>query len=107
MRRFHIALGVASIEGSVADYSRRLGCPPEVVVPGQYALWRTNALNFSIRSVAPAEAGKMRHLGWEDAGCQDFTSETDTNGILWEHFSAAVQAAEIETEWPGKARSKA
>jgi hypothetical protein len=105
MRRFHIALGVASVDGSVADYSRRLGGPPEVVVPGEYALWRAAALNFSIRRVAVAEAGQLRHLGWEDAECQAVTSEADANGIVWEHFSAALQAAEIDAEWPGQARS--
>lgn len=101
MRRIHIALGVADIAASVADYTRRLGAAPVVVVAGEYALWRTEALNLSIRRVEGAAVGSLRHLGWEDAACEAFTVETDTNGIAWERFSAAQQAGEIRATWPG------
>ena len=100
MRRFHIAIGVTDIEKSVADYAERLGAPPVVVVPGEYALWRTEQLNFSIRKVESEEAGKVRHLGWESADAPGFTVDTDCNGIFWENFSAEQQAKEIQEIWP-------
>ncbi len=65
-RRFHLALGVADLAVLIADYSARLGMEPECVVPGEYALWRTEGLHVSIRVVRAAEAGQLRHLGWEE-----------------------------------------
>ncbi len=100
MRKFHIAIGVADIERSVADYSERLRASPVVVVPGEYALWRTEHLNVSIRKVESEEAGKVRHLGWESEHAPGFTTDTDCNGILWENFSAEQQANEIQEIWP-------
>lgn len=99
MKRFHIAIGVTSIEASVADYTRRLGCEPCVVVPDQYALWRTETVNFSIRKTGERPA--LRHLGWEDPEAQSFSIETDPNGIAWERFSAEQQDQEIESIGPG------
>lgn len=96
MKKIHIAIGTSNIEASVEDYSARFGRSPEVVIPGQYALWRTECVNFSVRKVSSPESGQLRHLGWEDAACQTFTAETDVNGIVWEHFSAELQAKEIE-----------
>lgn len=96
-QRFHLALGVADIAASVLDYSARLGCDPEVVVEGEYALWRTQGLNVSIRR---SETIGMRHVGWEDDSASDFSRETDGNGISWEHFSAALQREEINRIWP-------
>lgn len=96
-QRFHLALGVADIAASVRDYSARLGCEPEVVVEGEYALWRTQALNVSIRR---SEVTGMRHVGWEDDSASDFSREADGNGIVWEHFSAALQRDEISRIWP-------
>ncbi|KAF0190698.1 MAG: hypothetical protein FD165_2486 [Gammaproteobacteria bacterium] len=100
MRKLHIALGTADINASVADYSARLGCAPEVVVPNEYALWRTDTVNFSVRKVPAGESGQLRHLGWEDAACGGYRTDTDVNGILWEHFSAEQQASEIRDIWP-------
>jgi hypothetical protein len=40
-------------------------------------------------------------LGWEDPEALEFTSTTDVNDIVWEHFSAEQQAEEIEKTWPG------
>jgi hypothetical protein len=98
--KFHIALSVADLDASITDYSLRLGCSPCVVVPHEYALWRTDTLNFSIRETA--EAGdKLRHLGWEDSTAESFTQDTDVNGIPWERFAASQQQAEIESLWPG------
>ena len=99
MKRFHIAIGVSDISRSVDDYTRRLGCSPSVVVPDEYALWRTSTINLSIRRTSEA-VGMLRHLGWEDPSAQDFATERDVNGILWEHFSAEQQAREIFETWP-------
>lgn len=98
-RRFHIALGVANLAASIADYSARLGIEPECVEPGEYALWRTEALNLSIRVVAAGEAGQLRHLGWEEPKTAAMESSVDVNGILWEQFSCAAQRQEIEALW--------
>lgn len=100
MRKVHIAIGVLDIEASVQDYSIRFGRNPEVVVPNEYALWRIDSLNFSIRKVASRESALLRHLGWEDTSCKTLTTETDVNGILWEHFSPEQQAQEINEIWP-------
>lgn len=100
MKRFHVAIGVTDIEKSVRDYSRRLGSEPCVVVPDEYALWRTETLNFSIRKTSETPA--LRHLGWEDPEAPDFSVETDENGIAWERFSAEQQDREIDSIWPRK-----
>ncbi len=94
MKRFHIALAVADLEASIEDYSRRLGQPPSVVVPRQYAMWRTGLLNFSINE-QPARAGQLRHVGFEDDTVQGYSSSVDVNGLEWELFSAAEQDRRI------------
>ena len=101
MKKLHIALSVSNVEKSVLDYSVRLGKEADLVIPGEYALWRTETLNLSIRRVSDKESGTLRHLGWENAEAKAFTAETDCNGILWEEFTAHQQAAEIEKAWPG------
>jgi hypothetical protein len=100
--KFHIAIGVANLEASIEDYSRRLRCRPCTVIPHAYALWRTDTLNFSIRCI-PEEAGSLRHLGWEDQSAPSFSKETDVNGIPWERFAAHHQEAEIRAAWPESA----
>ena len=65
MKRFHIALAVRDLSASIADYSLRLGQAPQAVVPGKYAMWRTELLNFSINEM-PERAGELRHVGFED-----------------------------------------
>ncbi|MCP1675506.1 catechol 2,3-dioxygenase-like lactoylglutathione lyase family enzyme [Natronocella acetinitrilica] len=99
MRRFHIAIGVADIAASVEDYTQRLGQEPVLVIAGEYALWRTDRLNLSIR-YAPAAPGELRHLGWEDPQAETLSIEHDVNGLVWERFSAHDQAAEIAAIWP-------
>src|SRR5579883_1049160 len=47
MRRFHIALAVADLKASIADYTQRLGVAPTAVVPGKYALFRIESQLFS------------------------------------------------------------
>jgi catechol 2,3-dioxygenase-like lactoylglutathione lyase family enzyme len=93
MKRFHIALAVRDLDESIQDYSHRLGQPPAAVVPGAYAMWRTELLNFSINQ-SPARAGELRHIGFED-DAPEYSSSTDCNGLLWEAFSAQEQDRRI------------
>lgn len=97
-QRLHIALSVTDIGASVKDYSRRLAAEPCTVVSGEYALWRTETMNFSIRQ--SEAAGVLRHLGFEDAAADAFTEDTDCNGLVWERFTAQQQAQEINDLWP-------
>lgn len=99
MKRFHLALSVANVERSIAEYTERLSVAPEVVVPGEYALWRTVSLNFSIRR-SNEPSGTLRHVGWEDSKAAGFTVERDVNGIAWERFNPEAQAEEIRRLWP-------
>jgi hypothetical protein len=107
MKRIHLALSTQDVAASVADYSARLGCQPEVVIEGVYALWRTDTVNFSIRRVDGAAPGQLRHLGWEDDGTESFTTEVDVNGIPWERFAAHHQVMEIHAAWPGAGQGEA
>ena len=94
MKRFHIALAVANLDNSIADYSLRLGEEPTVVVSDKYAMWRTDTLNFSINQI-PDRAGQLRHVGFEDESIQGFSSDYDTNGLEWELFSPQAQDQKI------------
>lgn len=104
MKKFHIAIGVAHIEASVEEYSERLQAQPTVVVPGEYALWRTAHLNFSIRKVELSQVGQMRHIGWEDPNAPVFSSQADANGVIWECFTLQQQLDEIALAWPGSVK---
>ncbi|HEV8116361.1 MAG TPA: VOC family protein [Acidimicrobiales bacterium] len=95
MRRIHIALAVDDLQRSIDDYSERLGAEAAVIVPGRYALWRTPEVNLSV-SLRPGGAERLRHLGFEDDEADAATETSDVNGIVWEHFTAAQQASEIE-----------
>ena len=99
MKRFHLALGVSDVESSADDSSQRLGCRPGLLIFGEYALWRTDAVNLSIRKVSHEEGKALRHLGWEDPLSPTFPAERDVNGILRERFTADQQAAEIRQTW--------
>ncbi|HKO93735.1 MAG TPA: VOC family protein [Polyangiaceae bacterium] len=97
--KVHLAVAVADIEKSVEEYSQLLGARPVVVVPGQYALWRTAELNFSIRHTKEA-AGTVRHVGFERDDAREFTKHVDANGLVWESFNRFDQAKEIAALWP-------
>lgn len=101
MQRLHLAISTDNIDGSVEDYSTRFGRTPDVVVEGEYALWRTATLNVSLRQDKSCAPGSLRHLGWEDPDAEAFTLDTDVNGIVWERFNAGQQADEINLTWPG------
>lgn len=98
-KKFHIAIAVTDIGAAVQEYSRRLGAAPTLVVADEYALWRTETLNFSIRKTTDAP-GAVRHVGWEDPTAIGFTRETDANGLLWERFTEQDQQEEITRLWP-------
>lgn len=94
MKRFHVALAVADLNASICDYSTRFGQPPQAVVTGTYAMWRTGQLNFSIRQ-QPERSGQLCNFGFEDDDAVGFTSEVDINGIPWERFSAVEQDLQV------------
>ncbi len=100
MKKLHIAISTNRIEESIKDYSARLGVEPCSQMPNEYALWRTDSLNFSIRQDSSCAPGELRHLGWEDDSAPAFSEEKDVNGIGWERFSAQQQADEINHLWP-------
>ena len=100
VKKLHIAISTDKIDQTVADYSNRLGADPCLIIPGEYALWRTDSLNVSIRQDSSSNSGLLRHLGWEDAEAAEFTQDVDVNGIVWERFSASHQAKEINELWP-------
>lgn len=101
MKKLHLAIATRNIEATVDDYSQRFGCKPCVVIAEQYALWRTESLNLSVRYDALCQPGELRHMGWEDAEAAAFSTDIDVNGVTWEAFTAQQQAEEIEEFWPG------
>lgn len=100
MNKLHIAISTNKIDETIKDYSVRLGVAPCVIVPNEYALWRTDSLNVSIRQDSTCKPCELRHLGWEDPSATEFSQETDVNGIVWECFTAQQQADEINEFWP-------
>ncbi len=100
MKKLHLAISTNNIEETVKDYSKRLSAEPCLCVANEYALWRTDSLNISIRRDSENASGSLRHLGWEDSTVDEFTQDTDINGIVWESFNAQNQADEINDIWP-------
>ena len=83
MRKLHVAISTNRIEDTIKDYSARFGVEPCAIVEGEYALWRTEALNVSVRQDPTCKPGELRHLGWEDSTAVEFSKDTDINGIVW------------------------
>jgi len=100
MNKLHIAISTNKIEETVVDYTARLGEKPCSYIKNEYALWRTESLNVSVRQDSNCDAGELRHLGWEDASAKNFSKDIDVNGIVWERFTAQHQADEINEIWP-------
>ena len=100
MNKIHIAISTNKIKETVVDYTLRLGVQPCCFIEDEYALWRTNTLNLSIRQDPSSIPGSLRHLGWEDPTAISFSKSIDVNGIVWERFSAQLQADEINNLWP-------
>jgi len=96
MKRFHISVSTADFEASVRDYTARLGAPPDVSIPGRYARWRTDLLNFTVSCKPGQPGGIIRHIGFEDEALSNFREEQDVNGITWEYFDEPSQGHEIE-----------
>lgn len=63
MKKIHLAIGTNNTEATIDDSSRRLGCHPGVVLPHEYALWRTTSVNLSFRRDPLCRPGELRHLG--------------------------------------------
>lgn len=99
VKKLHLAIATNDIEASVKDYNVRFGIEPCLYIKNEYALWRTEALNVSIRQDKSGISGELRHLGWEDDTVLNFSEEKDVNGIIWERFSAQQQADEINALW--------
>lgn len=99
MKKLHLAISTNDIEATVQDYSDRLNAQPCLVIAEEYALWRTETLNISVRNDRSTSSDCLRHLGWEDATASTMTTETDVNRINWESFTAEQQAAEIKEIW--------
>ena len=100
MKKLHIAISTNIIDETIKDYSVRLGMKPCSYIKNEYALWRTDTLNVSVRQDKSCPPGELRHLGWEDDEASSFSEEKDVNGITWERFSAQQQADEINELWP-------
>ena len=71
------------MEASAEDHSQRLGCRPDLLIPGKYALWRTDAVNLSIREMGHEESGLARGMSramW--SGVAVLSSSDYLDGIL-------------------------
>ena len=101
-KKIHLALSVKNLDEVVKDYNKRLGSSPEVFIPNEYALWRTNEVNLSVRVDPSFQPGSLLHLGFEDPSVDGFTSTIDSIGIVWESFRAQDQLDEINSIWPEK-----
>ena len=100
MNKLHIAIATNKIDETIKDYTARVGVAPCLSVLNEYALWRTESLNLSVRQDVSCKPGELRHLDWEDSFAQEFSKDTDVNGIVWERFSVQQQANEINEIWP-------
>ena len=96
--KVHIAISVSDISQSIEEYGHFLNEPPILVIPNQYALWRTKEINLSLRKTNDAP-GTIRHLGFEDDSFNKFDTFTDSDGVLWETFNKVNQKDEIQTIW--------
>ena len=99
MKKLHLAISTNDVAATVEDYTQRLSSPPCLVIQEEYALWRTDTLNLSVRQDSNCTPGQIRHLGWENENASSFSQSTDVNGIVWENFTALQQAAEINEIW--------
>lgn len=99
VKKLHLAIATQDIAATVKDYSERLNAKPCLIIEDEYALWRTDSLNISVRQDSKFPPGSLRHLGWEDPTATEMSTETDVNGILWERFTKEQQAEEIREIW--------
>ena len=97
--KIHLAVSTKNISESIVEYTEILGCSPDLIINNEYALWRTDNLNLSIRK-SDENAGVVRHVGFEDDRFEKFEIKTDKNGLTWEYFNKFHQAEEIKSVWP-------
>jgi len=99
MKKIHLALSTHNLKQSISEYNQRLSAKPTIIIENEYALWRTETINFSLRVDYNCVPGTLRHLGWEDDNAPEFSEDKDINGITWESFSYEHQLAEIKSIW--------
>ena len=87
MKRFHLALGVADVEASADDYSQRLGCRPDLLIPGKYAL----CCGVRMRSTFDPERGPRR--GWGSPGAW-----VGQYGQEWRCYPAVITGMESSAD---------
>lgn len=72
-----------------------LGCRPDLLIPGKYALWRTDAVNLSIRKVGHNRMGLAGGLGramW--LGVEILSSSDYGDGVLGRPSLLVLRASE-------------
>jgi hypothetical protein len=97
VNKLHISIATHNNKETIKDYTIRLGIEPCLFVLNEYALWRTESLNVSVRQESTCKVGELSHLGWKDSSAEAFSQNTDVNCIVWVRFTAKQQADEI---WP-------
>ena len=98
MKKIHIAISTNKINETINDYTIRLGVEPCLFISNEYALWRTDSLNVSIRQDSSCTHGVPSTFR-EDDSAEEFSQDTDVNGIIWEYFNTQQQADEINELW--------
>lgn len=97
--KVHIAISVSNLNNSIAEYTKFLNKEPDLVIKNDYALWRTEVLNLSLR-VTNDKPGIVRHVGFENDEHSTFSEFKDSDGVVWELFNKSGQAEEINKFWP-------
>ena len=103
MKRFHVHVGVANLEASIAFYSGLFGAEPAVIKP-DYAKWMLDdpRINFAISQKCGADKG-IEHLGLqvEDAAelAEVYGRLKTANGPVLEEGATTCCYAKSEKSW--------
>lgn len=103
MKRFHVHVGVADIDASIAFYSGLFGTEPSVTKP-DYAKWMLEdpRINFAISRKCGADKG-IEHLGLqvEDAGelAEVYGRLKQAKGPVLEEGATTCCYAQSEKSW--------
>ncbi len=103
MKRFHVHVGVANLEASIAFYSGLFGAEPAVIKP-DYAKWMLDdpRINFAISQKCGADKG-IEHLGLqvEDAAelAEVYGRLKTANGPVLEEGATTCCYARSEKSW--------
>jgi hypothetical protein len=95
VKRVSLVLGITDVESSAHDYSQRLGCRPDLPIPGKYVLWRSDAVNLSIRKVGHKRVGLAGGMGramW--LGVEILSSSDYLDGVLGRLSLPVLRASE-------------